>query len=96
MLFFFVPHRSSAGTLVRFPEHRHQRLRTAVTLPGVLEGGEIRRPHSEGDRAANGALQSVRRLAENHLLVYGLLEADPDSARVTREHGTYEGDPETG
>lgn len=44
------------GALVRLPEHRDQRFRAAAAVPGVPQGGEVRRPHSEGYRATDGAV----------------------------------------
>lgn len=47
----------------------------AATIPGLPQGREVRGPDLEGDRAADGPVQHLRRLAEDDLLLHRLLEA---------------------
>lgn len=51
---------SSIGPFARLPEHRDQGIGAAAAVPGVSQSGEVRRPHLEGHRTTDGALQLIR------------------------------------
>lgn len=63
-------------------------LGVAAALPGVPQGGEVRGPDPQGHRAADGAVQHLRRLAQDHLLLHGFLEAHPHPASSARQPGS--------
>ena len=48
----------------------------AAAVPGLPQGRKVRRLDPEGDRAADGPVQHLRRLAEDDLFLHRLLEAD--------------------
>ncbi|CAN0148977.1 unnamed protein product, partial [Ectocarpus fasciculatus] len=71
-------------------------LGVAAALPSVPQGGEVRGPDPQGHRAADGAVQHLRRLAQDHLLLHGFLEAYPHPASSARQPGSDKGDPTAG
>ncbi|CAN0580508.1 unnamed protein product, partial [Ectocarpus sp. 12 AP-2014] len=71
-------------------------LGAAAALPGVPQGGEVRGPDPQGHRAADGAVQHLRRLAQDHLLLHGVLEAHPHPPSSPRQPGPDKGDPAAG
>ena len=85
--------RPARGPPARLPQHHDQGLRAAAALPVVPQGRALRRPHPQGDRAADGALQHLRRLAQDDLVVHGLLAAAAHPARLPRQPGALQGHP---
>lgn len=59
-----------------------------AAVPGVPEGGEIRRPDPEGHGAADGPLQHLRRLAQDHLELHRVLQAHSYPQGVARQSGS--------
>merc|ERR1712167_172144 len=88
--------RPAGSAFAGLPEHRHQGLGAPAPLPGLPQGREVRRFNTKSDRAADGALQHLRRLAEDDLVLHGLLATHFSFKSVARRARSDESNTKTG
>lgn len=80
--------------ILKATEPQMVRARARQPLPAGLSGADGGGRWCGRDAAV--PVQSVRRLAEDHLVVYGLFAVDFDPARHACEHGAHQGHSEAG